>query len=463
MSKKHKKIIDFFKNKKVLILGCQKEGLSTYLFFRKLFPQKIFHIADLKNMKDLNQKWQKIIKNDKHLQTFFGENHLNKIETFDIIIKSPGIPITIPEIQKALKNKTVVTSNTQLFFDFFSGKTIGVTGTKGKSTTTNLIYHMLKNNDLPVFMAGNIGVPPLSQITKTSKKALAVLELSCHQLNELESSPNFAVIQNVTSEHLDYYKTTKEYVSAKKQIAKFQNKNDYVIFNNSYPNPTKIANLSIGKKLTFRLKKNDDCVCYLDKNKIFYQNKLIIDVKEIKLKGKHNLENIMAAIVVAKLFNISNQKIKESLISFSPLSHRLEFVTKKNDVSYYNDSLATMPDATIAALETFNSKNVILIAGGHERRQNFNKLAQKIKDLKLKNIILFKPTGLRLAQELKKMNSNTQIQFVSSMQEAILTAKKISQKGDIVLLSPASASFGLFKDYQDRGNQFKKEVFRLVE
>ncbi len=468
MTKKQTMIIDFFRNKKILILGCQHEGLSTYLFLRTLFPKKKFFLADKKIVTQINQTFQNIIQQDRNIGFNFGINYLDDVLSFDLIIKTPGISIKIVELQKAVKNKTVITSNTQIFFDFFAGKIIGITGTKGKSTTTSLIFHLLKDNQLPAILIGNIGIPPLSQIKKTNKKTIAVIELSCHQLNDLKSSPHIAVVQNITSEHLDYYLNTDEYIKAKSQIARFQKQKDFYIYNDNYVNPTKLAKLSKANKIIYNFDYKTDSTCFIKNNDIYYKNNYqkekIIEQKHLKLKGRHNLNNVMASIIVAKLFNLTNKQIEQSLSNFNPLPHRLEFVTKIKGVSYYNDSLATMPDATIAALKFFYKKNIILIAGGHERHQNFIPLAKQILKQNVKVLLLFQPTGQRLCENLKQINPKHKIKlfFPLSMKKTIQIANQQANIGDIVLLSPASASFGIFKNYQDRGNQFKQIIFKLL-
>ena len=464
------KILEQLKKEKVIILGLGAEGLSSYYFLRQHFPKKEITLADLSTENKLDKEFQQIIKKDKKLKLELGKKYLENLSKYKIIIKTAGIPITEKGIQKAIKNGSQITSNTKIFFDLCPGKIIGITGTKGKSTTSTLTYQILKNADLDTVLVGNIGEPPLNSLAKINKKTLVVNELSSHQLAQLTKSPEIAIVQDIQPEHLDYYADFNSYFQAKTAIAKFQNKQDILIYNPELKGSSRMAVLSPAKKITHGLKRKNGKVFQTAKSVYSVQHPLfpaqnIIDKKEIPLLGEHNLYNIMPAIIVAKLFKVPNKIIRQSIIDFKPLRHRLELIKEVAGVKYYDDSIATNPHAGIMALRSFPKGKIILLAGGHERDQDFSEYAQEIIDRQVKNLILFPTTGKRILEFVKKANPTKKIKahFVENMEDAISLANKNAEEGDIVLLSPAAASFGLFKNYKDRGDQFATAVRKINE
>lgn len=432
--------LEELKDKKILILGLGKEGIDTLKFLRKLLPDKVLGVADAK--KDLRFMIYDLRK-DKRIRFHLGENYLGALKNYDVIIKSPGVPIHFPEVERSLKEGKI-TSQTEIFFENCPGEIIGITGTKGKSTTTSLIYGILREGGLKAHLVGNIGKPVLSLLSKSTPKDIYVYELSSHQLQNLKQSPNVAVFLNLFPEHLDYYKDFNEYLRAKKNIARYQRKEDYFVFNPKDKNVRATAKISRGKKLP------------IDVSGV----KKIISQKEIPLKGDFYLENIAAAIEVARIFRIPQEKIKKAIKNFKPLSHRLEFVGTFKGITFYNDSLSTIPETTIAALNSLGKKVQTLFLGGFDRGLSFKKLAQKILKNKIRTLILFPTTGEKIWREtinLKKEN-NLKAFLVSNMRDAVKLALKYTKRGEICLLSPASPSFGLFKNYKERGNLFKKYV-----
>lgn len=427
-----------FKDKKILILGFGREGWDTFCFFRKLFPNKILGIAD----KNLKLK----IKNLKFVKWHLGDDYLKSLNAYDIIIKSPGIPVKI--LPKNILGK--ISSQTKIFFDKCPGKIVGVTGTKGKSTTSFLIYEILKSGGVKAYLIGNIEKPVLSYLSKANKKNVYVYELSSHQLYNLKKSPRVAVLLNIYPEHLDYYKNFKEYIDAKANIAKHQKKNDYLIYN-------------AGDKIIREIAKKSKA-------------------KKIPIKGKYHLLNKKAAETVGKLFKIPFKIINKTIKNFKGLPHRLEYVGEFKGIHFYNDSLATIPEATIGALDALGQGVETLILGGYERNLDFKGLAKRILKSKIKNLILFPTTGRRIWQEIvelvnrknlkklpkhffleigRKNSSFSNLCFYDgkqSMKEAVKLSFQHTRKGKICLLSCASASFSLFKDYKERGNLFKKYI-----
>ncbi len=408
--------------RKTLILGFGREGQNTFLFLRNLFPKKVFCLADEKELIDFSEKEKGLISselNSKKIKIHFGKDYLNYLEDYDLIIKSPGI--SFKKISKSILPK--ITSQTNIFFDNFEGKIIGVTGTKGKSTTSSLIYSVLKDSGMKVYLAGNIGKPVLEFIFK--KDSVFVYELSSHQLYSLRKSPSIAVFLNIYPDHLDYYKDFNEYVSSKKNITKYQGKEDYLIYNINDPIVKNIAEES--------------------------------EAKKISIRGKYYDLNIDAAKKVAKIFKIPEENILKSIKAFKPLEHRLEFVGNFENIDFYNDSMSTIPQTTILALDYFKNKIQTLILGGSDKNLDFKELANKIDNSKIKTLIFFPETGEKIWEEIHQKVKFNHF-FVNNMEEAVKLCYLHTDKDKICLLSPACASFTNFKDYKERGNLFKKNI-----
>lgn len=443
-------LMDKLKNKSILILGMGREGLSTLNFLQSHFPDKKIAIADKNEVK---------IENTHNITTYFGEKYLKNLENYEIIIKTAGIPLSTPEIQNAITKGSEVLSNTQIFFTLCKGKIIGITGTKGKSTTSKLIYEVLQKTYKDTVFLGNIGEAPLNQLDKIAETTLVVDELSCHQLAELQDSPYIAVVLEIKAEHLDYYKNFEEYFMAKTAIARYQKATDWLVFDADLPSSRKMAQLSLAQKQIYSLKDNTDAIVYQKNNQIFYQKESIIKIEEIPLLGEHNLYNVMPAIMIGKMFNVPTPVIKETIQNFKSLAHRLELVAEINQVKYFNDSIATNPYATMMAIKSFPKGSVILLAGGYERNQDFSELAQLILDYQVKYLIVMPTTGQRLL-DFTLQRGTIKHDSVATLEEAIALAKKQAQAGDVVLLSPASASFNNFANYEARGKAFREIVLR---
>ena len=362
---------------------------------------------------------------------------------FDVLVRSPGVYRFRKEIVEAEKKGTVVTSKMKIFFDVCRGKIIGVTGTKGKGTTATLIYEILKAAGTKVFLAGNIGTGIFAEIEKIDEETWVVLELSSFQLIDLEKSPAIAVVLMVTREHQDWHKDEEEYVLAKANIVKFQQKEDWAVVNKDYPNSVRIGEMAEG------------IVMWITKNDLEG-----IDKNEVRLRGEHNLENIVAAAAAARIAGAEEETIRQTVSDFKGLVHRLEEVAKVKGVSYFDDSFSTTPETTIAAINAF-SEPVILIAGGSEKGSDFSELGRVISETKnIKAIILI---GL-MADRIEKSIENKKIKILKgakNMREIFEMVKREAAEGDVVLLSPACASFDMFKNYKERGEEFKGEVRRL--
>ena len=429
-----------FKNKKVAVIGFGIEGKDAIKHLLEagasitLFDKKEETELDFS---DIDKTKIKLI---------CGENYLKDgFKDFDYIVRSPGVYPYLQELINAKNEGTIITSAVKIFFDECPGKIIGVTGTKGKGTTSTLIYEILKADGKDVYLSGNIGKPSLELLSKLNKDSWVVMELSSFQLMDMDISPNIAVVLNITEDHMDWHKNRNEYIEAKKNIVNFQKENDFAIINGEYETPKTFGSLGEGKKIFFT--KNS-----LDEK---YKRNLL-------LKGEHNLENIAAAVEVAKAIGINEVTILSTVKSFKGLEHRLELVTEIDGVFYYNDSFATGPQPTIAAVNSF-TEDETLILGGSDKGLSYQELGEVINSAKnIKNIILVGETGPMIE---KYLNSNLQFTIYSlqktNMKEIVNKAKEITPKGGVVILSPAAASFDMFKNYKDRGNQFKEVVLSL--
>lgn len=434
--------LEELKNKKILIVGRGIEGKASYKYLRKHLSSAVIDIVDQKD----------------------GENYLDKQKNYDLAIKSPGVK---PELIKI-----PYTTSTNIFLSNIKGKTIGITGTKGKSTTSTLIYEMLKKSfdsaqDKHAYFGGNIGQSPLDFLDKLSDRSWTVLEMSSFQLQDVKKGPNIAVMLMIGEEHLDYHKTYEAYVDAKRNILRFQNSSDFAVINRDYLESHGSDIYTKAKVFSISRERKCENGSFVEDNAIWIskdgKKEKIIDVDRIKLLGRHNLENVCAGVMAASLAGVSKASIKKVLAEFSGLEHRLEFVKDINGIRFYNDSLATIPQATIEALEALPQTET-LIAGGHDRGLDYSPLAHYLRNGQVKTLILFPPTGIRIWEEICKIVSETSRpeKFdVKTMEQAVKIAYAKTLPGNICLLSPASASFGIFKDYKDRGEQFKKEISKL--
>ncbi len=484
--------LDSLHSSRVIILGLGREGLSSYHFLRSRWPSLPLILADQLNFSDLPASLQAELSQDQFLTLQLGSQYLAILTSLDetaLIIKTPGLPASLSQVQQALAQGARLSSNLQLFLELIAEQkknkpisadlpnlqlpiVIGVTGTKGKSTTSSLIHHILSAQGKKSILVGNIGEPALSYADKIGQMEVIVIEMSSHQLAQLTISPDISVIQAITSEHLDYYRSVKEYIQAKEAITKYQNIKQYVIYSPIESNSAKIAALSPGIKLQFAIEPeshqlSNDIQVYLKDHYLMFRDgsmeKPIVRRDQLSLLGFHNLKNIAPSIIIGQLFGLTDKQIAQSLASFTPLPHRLEKVDEINQVLYVNDSMATMPDASISALTCFGDRPIILLAGGHERQQDFAPLAKQILKSRVKAIALFPANGQRLWEEISKLFSIDHSvpiahQIVNSMSAAFAFVNQYVQPGDVVLLSPGAASFGVFKDYADRGEQFRRQV-----
>ncbi len=373
----------------------------------------------------------------------------------DKIIVSPGVPLNIPILEYAREKKIDCIGDIELFYGFFpENYYIGITGTDGKTTTTTLVYELIKT-EKNALLGGNIGIPVFDLYSKVKRDSFIVLELSSFQLEAIKNfRPNIALFLNLAEDHLDRYSSMEEYLMAKKRIFLNQTNNDYAIINYDSPYYEKIIEGVKSKILTFSTK-SEKATIYYKNNMIYYEGKLFINREEIFIKGIHNVENSMAAILAAKICNISDDSIKNVLRNFKGVEHRLEFIRNINGVDYYNDSKSTTVNSLEKALLSFY-KPIILIAGGRDKGLDFTKIRELVHK-KVKCLILIGEAKEKIKNELEFDNTF----FENSLENAVKLAKEKAKEGDVILLSPGCASFDMFKNYEERGKVFKDIVNSL--
>ncbi len=430
----------------VLILGYGAEGQSVHCWLKKFYPRLKIGIADQNRDK----------------------NYLDAIKNYDTIVRSPGIPADSPALLKASIAGKQLTSATNIFFSVCPEKIIAVTGTKGKSTTASLIQTILSTAYPDVRLVGNIGNPALDYLDGADKNTLFVIELSSYQLEDIHYSPSIAVMLAIVPEHLDHHRGFKNYASAKSRIIRYQSPNDAVIFNPSHDVSAKLANQSAAKKFCFSLEPDIASFCWIERGKIYAKgkdkiSKLIIPTDEIPLLGEGNLENCMAAITVGILMDVPLERIRKTITGFQPLEHRLEFVGEFRGIEFYDDSIATIPEATIHAVKALGEKVETLILGGFDRGIDYSGLGLFLRQRKeIKTLILFPDTGKKIWQAVCGATPQKKLEInmfeVSSMQEAVAIAFRQTSSGRVCLLSPASASYNLYTNFKERGNEFKRQI-----
>ena len=427
--------LEELKNKKILIVGRGIEGEASFRYLKKKFPKNIISIVDQKDSKD----------------------YLNDQDKYDIAIKSPGVKSELIRIP--------YTTATNIFLANAKGKIIGVTGTKGKSTTSTLIYEMLRKQGFDAYLGGNIGTPSFEFLDKLTIQSWTVLELSSFQLQDLKIGPHIAVLLMIVPEHLDYHQSLERYIDAKRNILRFQTAEDFAVINKDYLASNESDIKTPARIFKISREKEDSNGCFVRDKSVWIKTDeeelKIIKLSEIKLIGKHNLENVCAATMAAYLAGVYIVNIAAVLKTFSGLEHRLEFVRTVGNVSFFNDSLATIPQATMEALSALKETET-LITGGFDRGLDYKDLAKAIVQSGIKTLILFPTTGARIWKEVCEETNNPPEKFeVTTMEQAVRIAFTETTPGKICLMSPAAASFNLFKNYKDRGNQFKEEVKKL--
>ena len=453
---------EYIKFRKVAIIGLGVSNIPLLdYFFQKKARVTVFDEREIEKIP--NELIQKL--NNYEFKYVFGKNCLKNLGSFNfnIILRSPSCLPTRKELEDASSNGALVTSEIELLMEMAPCKIIGVTGSDGKTTTTSLINSILQKGGYKTYLGGNIGTPLFTKLEEIKPQDILVLELSSFQLMGMEISPNIAVITNITPNHLNIHKDYEEYINAKKNIFKYQGEDDTVILNYDNEITRNCKKEAKGKVIFFSGKEKLDDGFIVD-NKIIKEcddriRKHVLDCREVILRGEHNYENIATAFAATKDLvdiDVAVEAVKE----FKPVEHRLEFVREINDVKWYNDSVSSSPTRTIAGLNSFDEE-IVLIAGGYDKNLDYTPIAKPIVD-KVKTLILIGQTSDKIfeavKEELEKENKELNIYMCNSLKETVELARKSAKPGQIVLFSPASASFDMFKNFADRGEQFKKLV-----
>jgi UDP-N-acetylmuramoylalanine--D-glutamate ligase len=444
----------------VLLVGFGNEGRANLNYIATQSPRTIA-IADQASSISLSATESALVS---RLHT--GANWLEAISDYDILIRSPGVPLHAINEACRSKPRPVITSSTNIFLETYAQKTIGITGTKGKSTTTSLIYSILKNAGINACLGGNIGVAAVSLLETPAD--LYVLELSSYQLEDCSYSPHGAVFLNLYPEHLDHHGDFSLYGNAKAQIARHQHSGDFLVRPHAFPLIRELTTPSPSTALTFGSAESHS---WIEGDMYHYRTldgavSRLCSVHATRLRGPGNQQNILAALCVAARYRIPDNILIDTLINFAPLPHRLEEVGCVNGVTYINDSISTVPQATMNALETFGPQVKTLILGGYDRGVPFDELGTYLTSSAVETLLLFPPSGSRIRATAEaayaELGKSIRMLSVESMRQALDYAHEITPPGAICLLSPASPSFPIFKNFEERGEQFKAEVRRLA-
>ena len=448
----YKKIVEKLKDKKIAILGFGKEGKSTYSFIRKYLGDKHLTIIDMNDVSN-----NEMFINDTNVDFVCGDGYLSNLGIYDYIIKAPGVSL------KDVKDddvKSKVTSQLELLLEVNRKNIIGVTGTKGKSTTSSLLYEVFKDQDYDVYLLGNIGVPVLDNIELYKDDTLLVIEMSSHQLEFIEVSPHIGIVLNLFQDHLDHAGDLKHYHDNKMRMFKFQDENDIALYgdDNKYLHE-RVANdgyKSIFYDIRFDDSNGGEHSVRIKDKKIYLNGELLYEDGERNLLGDHNLNNFMFIMTVAKLKGLDLLKAKESISKFKGLKYRMECIGTYDDVTYYNDTIATIPEATISAIKALEKVDT-LIFGGMDRHIEYDSLISFLKDSSISNLVCMPTTGFNIGKILKE-ECDKNIFFVNTLEEAHEVAKENTAKGKICLLSPAAASYEFFKNFEEKGKAFEEIV-----
>lgn len=466
MSYKNEKLEEFnqyIKFRKVAIIGL---GVSNLPLLDYLYEKKAkVTVFDERKEKDISKDVMKKIENY-GFSSYLGEDSLKHLEGFDIIFRSPSCLPTREELEQEENRGAIITTEIEMLMKMCPCKIIGVTGSDGKTTTTSLIDSILKKAGYRTFLGGNIGTPLFTKLSEILPEDIVVLELSSFQLMGMTISPDIAVITNITPNHLNIHKDYEEYMEAKKNIFKYQNENGILILNYDNEITNSCKKEANGKVIYFSHKEKLDNG-FIVQGKVIKEcedkvRKHIFNGEEAILRGNHNLENMATAIAATKTL-VPIDKAVEAIKEFKPVEHRIEFVREINQVKWYNDSASSSPTRTLSGLNAFD-ESIVLIAGGYDKNLDYEPLAKTIIE-KVSVLLLIGQTAGKIfdsvKEELENQNKKLDIYMCESLEQTINLAQKLAKPKEVVLFSPASASFDMFKDFADRGNQFKNLVNQI--
>ncbi len=427
-----KELTKDIEGKKVLILGFGREGKANLMAVRAAGGFASLTIADAREITR-----EELGNEAGDIRLICGSDYEKAMDEADYVLKSPGVVLDRDFSDYSCK----ITSESELFLKVYGSQTIGITGTKGKSTTTTLIYHILKTCGRKAVLLGNIGIPAFERLTEIEEDSIVVFELSCHQLEHNHCSPHWALYLNLYPEHLDHYGTFDKYKEAKENIYANQGMDDFLYCGEEvYPEAGR---------------------CRSGVTEVFYDDLIDINEDEIPLKGEHNRFNITIAASVLMDMALSEEEIKEAVKSYTPLAHRLEYCGTYDGIRFYDDSISTIPEACIAAIQTVKDVDTVLI-GGMDRGIDYLSLIDFLAKDKIPNIILMEATGKRIHVEMKdraaELYNSDRVILVDHLEDAVKEGKKRTREGHALVMSPAAASYGIFKNFEERGDVFKELI-----
>lgn len=448
----------FINNKKTAVVGIGVSNIPLINFLLELGARVT--AFDKKSLEDLGEVGRDFI--EKGVELSLGENYLDNLTGFDVVFKTPSMRIDSPALQRAKAEGAYITSEMEEFMRYCPAKLYAVTGSDGKTTTTSVIYNLLKEQGFKTWVGGNIGTPLFSKIEEITPQDRVVLELSSFQLMTINVSPEVAIITNITPNHLDMHKDMDEYIDAKKNIFKYQGKNDLLIINRENDITNSFQGEAKGKVKLFSSKTEIADGGFYKDGVLFIDGHEVCKKDEITIKGMHNVENYLAAFLAVK-DEVSKEVMRKVAMEFKGVEHRNEFIREVEGVKYYNDSIGSSPTRTLATISVFD-KPVILIAGGYDKHIPFEPLAEKGWD-KVKALVLLGDTKEKIKDVFLKVieerNINIPIFMTGSLEEAVKKGQDIAEDGDYVVLSPACASFDMFPNFEVRGNKFREIVNSL--
>ena len=448
------------KNKKVLVFGLGISGIGAGKILEAHGADVVLYDG---NQKLTEEKVRKQLGEDSNARIVIGEFPEEILENLDMTVLSPGVPTDLPVIEKMRKQGVTVIGEVELAYQYGKGDVLAITGTNGKTTTTTLLGEIMKNYQDNVYVVGNIGTPYTTAASLMTDDTITVAEMSSFQLESIvDFRPRVSAILNFTPDHLNRHHTMEAYVNAKKNIAKNQTEDDYCILNYEDELTREFGKEVKAKVLYFSSQRKLEEGIYLEDGNIIYHygnvSEKICHVDELQILGTHNHENVMAACAMAAVYGVPGEKIRESVKAFKGVEHRIEYVTEKDGVAYYNDSKGTNPDAAIKGIQAMN-RPTVLIGGGYDKGSEYTEWINSF-DGKVKKLILIGDTKEKIAEDARKCGF-TDYEFADTFEEAVLTAAKIAESGEAVLLSPACASWDMFPSYEVRGEKFKEIVKSL--
>ena len=448
------------KNKKVLVFGLGISGIGAGKILEAHGADTVLYDG---NQKLTEEKIRKQIGEESRAEVVIGEFPEEILDSLDMVVLSPGVPTDLPVIEKMRKCGITVIGEVELAYQYGKGDVLAITGTNGKTTTTTLLGEIMKNYQDNVFVVGNIGTPYTTAASLMTDDTITVAEMSSFQLESIvDFRPRVSAILNFTPDHLNRHHTMEAYVNAKKNIAKNQTEEDYCILNYEDKLTREFGNEVKAQVLYFSSQRKLEEGIFLEDGNIIYNyggvSEKICHIDELQILGTHNHENVMAACAMAAVYGVPVEKIRESVKAFKGVEHRIEFVTEKNGVAYYNDSKGTNPDAAIKGIQAMN-RPTVLIGGGYDKGSEYTEWINSFEG-KVKKLILLGDTKEKIAEDAEKCGF-TDYEFADSFEEAVLAAAKNAKEGEAVLLSPACASWDMFPSYEVRGEKFKEIVKSL--